>query len=164
MIHIINHWGSTIYGNPHMFIIWLRVKMYTTQEEAALRKRCHMMRAIFHVSNSILPCLDQEILDIYMISIWYLYDLFLSLSLAIYIYISISDLNVSISADPYHVGRVSKDFQGTEAKPWFLYCQAQSQRWTWLEEVPVGGCLGTRHEFGIYFRQQYTSDLRVVQS
>ena len=79
-----------------------------------------------------------------MISIWYLYDIYM-----ISIYLSISDLNVSISADPYHVGRVSKDFQGTEAKP-CSDCQAQSQRWTWLEEVPVGGCLGTRHEFDLF--------------
>ena len=84
--------------------------------------------------------------DIYMISIWYLYDIYM---ISIYLYIYISDLNVSISADPYHVGRVSKDFQGTEAKP-CSDCQAQSQRWTWLEEVPVGGCLGTRHEFDLF--------------
>ena len=89
--------------------------------------------------------------DIHMISIWYLYDIYMISIwyLSIYIYIYISDLNVSISADPYHVGRVSKDFQGTEAKP-CSDCQAQSQRWTWLEEVPVGGCLGTRHEFDLF--------------
>ena len=97
-----------------------------------------------------------------MISIWYLYDIcMISIIWSLSLYIS--DLNVSISADPYHVGRVSKDFQGTEAKPWLLRLPGavaamdmiwRSPRW-WL----LGHKTRVRSISGLY-----TSDLRVVQS
>ena len=89
-----------------------------------------------------------------MISIWYLYDICMisiiwSLSLSIYIYIYQiwmfrSQLILTMLEE---FPRISK---APRRNPDCSDCQAQSQRWTWFEEVPVGGCLGTRHEFDLF--------------